>query len=1694
MSTPDREPADLRTRWTHSLGCDPATLSGSAGATLKPPAATLSDLPTVAPAVVSATLSDLPTVAPAVASATLSDLPTIGAIAASTLSGAATAVAAAEAGTPAGTAPDIRQRLHAAGYDLRDVVGEGGMGVVHRAHQRSLRRDVAIKLIRPALDRPQVRVGFVGEAQVNGLLDHPNIVPVHELGNDSDGSVFLAMKLVDGIAWKDLLHPRNDAHRLAAAGYDLDRHLAILDSVANAVGFAHSRGIVHRDLKPANVMVGAFGEVLVMDWGIAVDIHDRPDADRRTASHRASRAPAGTPNYMAPELAEGRGEDIGPWTDTYLLGGILHELLTGEPPHRGANLLAVLHAASSAVPPDLAPAIPAGLAAICRRALSREPADRYPTASALQVALADFRTHRTSERVADLARAALDRARAAKGTAAVRYGEFAEAVAGFRQAVALWTGNARAADGERLARLAYAEAALADGDLGLAEAQALALPERDAERARVLATVAAEHATRQRQVTAARRTRRLLASAVLTIVVGLASGLALINAGRQATERERQRAEGQRALAQDSERLARSRLAEAWTENGRRALFAGDPESALLWLDQAMGEGVDDAPTRLLIARALDRLAGKVASLDGHTAAIARLAFSTGGDHLISEGRDGTTRRWAWRDGSVTVLRRGGLDSSPYPPPESGERPDSVDAGAALGLDFISEDHPTLLAADGTRRDLTVRTRAGRLSLDGRHLIFSGGGTTLATLPTDGSNSVPVPLPDSVWSDIERIAWCAGGRLALVPAANNQGHRLCALATGEVLLRLAADGHALVADDGGTLLWIAKHGAARCWDLRSGRPLEGPPLPTTVSAVAGCTGRAIALHTATNAITIVDLDAPQMPWIIGRAGRDGAELRALRLALDWLMVKDASGRLTWHGRGTAGAAGIWESSSGPWILHPTRALAAVGAQDGTATVLDLAGGGPLAQVGHHDRPIERLAFHGTLPVLALADNDGDLSVWEVVATRPVPAWKATAEAAPDPGSFGDDPVQRPEGFSPDRRFFLVCERQPAPATGQASSLAKLGIAEVGTPVVRWLPQSVDLASVTWTWSSDSARLAVAEPHQRRITIWRTAETTAVGVLADEMLLAGTSRGVYAGALAFLANGHLAAATVHGDVVIYDPAAGRRVATLGPAGEGATVLAAAGGRVLLIDTQQRASLWDGDRQVPIALAGMPASHWGALAPDGSLAVLADSRHRLWVFSADGRRLHLLTGHAAAITAAVFTPDTGLVTGDDTGQVIAWDLTAGSARWAIRIDAAADDRTGTTSGNIDNGTRGVCGLACTADGALLAVASMRTGQEVSVWDARHGRLLATHAATLGSSLSGRPQGVGLRFTAAGQLILTTAGAAITLSVQPWSGTRESLATTVARISAWHWRDGRLLPRFAPAAGDAELPGDLGVKEAPGAISLDQARQRQLTAAAGDPERIHDLVLGCIQRWLDNPHDPMTASECLRLLATVAEGHPDDATLDGTLDALERLLGLPTVPATALGDRLRLLLHCGRRRLADETSADRVAAARRLADAVLALAGDRRRDALDARLLRVDAALAETPGKFSAEHTRAILVEAQAAAALTTGLETTAAAAATRAHLISAAAHFRLRQVQEALVACSAAQPFLSGIDVERDPLRVAVATLHLRCADSLALPAERAAALTSLRAIRDRGGEAGEEAGNVLHQHQPATSPP
>ncbi len=511
---------------------------------------------------------------------------------------------------------DVPATPAAAGYDLLEEIGRGGMGVVYRGRQRNLDRDVAVKTISPKLGDRMV-AHFVTEARVTGSLSHPNILPVYDLGVGDDGKPFLAMKLVGGRPWSALLHPKTESDEAAALALDFPAHLGILIAVCNAVAYAHQSGVIHRDLKPSNVMVGEFGEVLLMDWGLALKL------DSRSQAHAES-GPVGTPVYMSPELAVGDVPGHGPWTDIYLLGGILHEIISGRPPHGHSTLPEVIDAAIRSSPPSFTDETPLELQQICSRAMARDPRERHPSAIAFRDALTAFLRHRESIAISDSARGRLQRSRSkAESDEAVRHEGFSRAVAGFEQALVLWPQNPEAISGLAAARLDWAGAALAAGDLALAEAQLRSLAVDDERVATTTRAVAVARDRRLRATEHARRTKIALIAAGLLLFASVATGLIVVSIEqghtRRALEGEsaaRGRAE-QRAV--DIRKLTQSLVYEV--HDAVEKLPGATPVRATLAaravevLDKLAAESTDDPTLIAELSAAYER----VAAVQGHS-------------------------------------------------------------------------------------------------------------------------------------------------------------------------------------------------------------------------------------------------------------------------------------------------------------------------------------------------------------------------------------------------------------------------------------------------------------------------------------------------------------------------------------------------------------------------------------------------------------------------------------------------------------------------------------------------------------------------------------------------------------------------------------------------------------------------------------------------------------------------------------------------------------------------------------------------------------------------------------------------------------------------------------------------------------------------------------------------------------------
>lgn len=462
---------------------------------------------------------------------------------------------------------EVRSPLHDIGnapvdYELLDIIGQGGVGVVYTARQASIDRTVAIKMLREEYrGRNDHKEKFLAEAVLTGELDHPNIVPIYDLGRNSQGELFYSMKNVIGTPWDRVISQKS-----------LRENIDILLKVADAVAFAHSRSVVHRDLKPENVMLGSFGEVLVMDWGIAVPT----EGFRRTANILRSQAMGGTPAYMAPELATGPVDAIGPPADVYLLGAILFEILTGSPPHYGNNVMECVQNAAENIIRETT--VTGELMEIAVRAMATTPRRRFRSVQSFQAAIRLYQSHSESIMLSDSADAELNQAIATKD-----YKGYSRAVFAFEESLSLWAENESAQLGLSRAKIAYANAALEKGDYDLGLSM---LEESEFEHQQLIKKLKAAIADRDARQNRLRTIKKLAAmlavfiivagTIAMTVILSLYNRSAQLNATLDKTNNSLQEefkrttnaledAKKQRELAEKSEQTAKDKQSEAET-------------------------------------------------------------------------------------------------------------------------------------------------------------------------------------------------------------------------------------------------------------------------------------------------------------------------------------------------------------------------------------------------------------------------------------------------------------------------------------------------------------------------------------------------------------------------------------------------------------------------------------------------------------------------------------------------------------------------------------------------------------------------------------------------------------------------------------------------------------------------------------------------------------------------------------------------------------------------------------------------------------------------------------------------------------------------------------------------------------------------------------------------------------------------
>ncbi|MCY2976146.1 MAG: protein kinase [Planctomycetota bacterium] len=415
-----------------------------------------------------------------------------------------------------------------ADYQVIKKLGEGGMGVVYSAIQRNLDRTVAVKAIKPGKGvSDESRRKFFYEAQITGDLDHPNIVPIHDLGTNDDGTLFYSMKMVDGTPWLDVIQSKSR-----------EENIEILMKTCDAVAFAHSRNIIHRDLKPENVMLGSFGEVLVMDWGLAIDL-----------SIEQKFGMSGTPAFMAPEMAAHETDKIGRCSDIYILGGILFQIVSGKPPHGGSTVRECLMWAmdNRIIETD----IQDPLIDIARKAMETVPSDRYQSVVEFQDAIREYLSNAESIALTVRAEDLLVQSIANKD-----YQGFARAMFSMRDAIELWPENQNAIQGLKKVRLAYGTCAFqrADYDLCLET-----LDTTEPEEKNIYDSALELKKLNQQKEQRFKTLRRVLAGVI--IFAGITLSIATLYARRQAQIARQQESYAKAATL--AERAAKENEAEA---------------------------------------------------------------------------------------------------------------------------------------------------------------------------------------------------------------------------------------------------------------------------------------------------------------------------------------------------------------------------------------------------------------------------------------------------------------------------------------------------------------------------------------------------------------------------------------------------------------------------------------------------------------------------------------------------------------------------------------------------------------------------------------------------------------------------------------------------------------------------------------------------------------------------------------------------------------------------------------------------------------------------------------------------------------------------------------------------------------------------------------------------------------------------
>ncbi len=1129
-------------------------------------------------------------------------------------------------------------------YELLTTLGEGGMGVVWDARQTSVDRQVALKMLKSKMaDKKSEQQKFLAEAVVTGELAHPNIVPIYDVGENEAGALFYSMKKVQGTPWLKAIKKMKFAE-----------NIEVLMKVADAIGFAHSRGVVHRDLKPENIMLGEFGEVLVMDWGLA---HPTSEFAKRRSINIAH-SMGGTPAYMAPEMATGPISKIGPGSDIYLLGGILFEIITGKPPHTGKNTTQCLFAA---ITNTIRPTDKSGeLLDIAYKAMATDPKDRYRTVLDFQAAIREYQSH--SESISLSTRAAQDLEEA---DAAQDYQMFSKATFAFEEALALWAGNAKAAEGLELAKLAHAQTALAKGDYDLGGS--LLDPNKPS------------HSDLFQQITAAKdevdarhqrlkTIKRIAVALVAMVFVVVTVAFFAVDQQRRIAKANEIEAKENLKEAERQEQLARNNLVEAnrqkvKAENARNEAVAAKAkeEQQRIAAVKARDDAVK-AEKAALVAKAQEEVQRKAAEKAKETAVLAQKDEEKA--RVLAEAAERAAVLAKEAEEYEAYIARIGL---------AAEKIEENSFETALGLlqrcvpekaderDFRDWEWGRLMHLCGQfEQDFHAPGKLESLAVsDDGKLFATGGENGIVQIWETETGKVLKSLRQAGASLINSVAMSADGKL--VAAGGNDPASYITVwnvATGTPL-QTKFSGHngevlsVAFSKDGQRLLTGSRDRTARLWDVETGRLIQ---------TLSGHTYWVWCAAFSPDEASIVT------------AGQDGIAIvwnyevsrgKTINVADDWTDEKKITqmAPFTGHAGPIFSAAFSPDGKSVVTGGYDRRVLIWKPSDTRPYNFKNVDGDEPVAPpakfraLDGHTASVRSVSFSNDGKLVVSSGHDNTIKVWNAESAKSITSFR------------GHSSWVRSCAFDPDpkgARWVLSASHDQHVKKWRITNYEEIRVLQG-----RSLEKHAN-AVLAARFSADGKTIVTASQD-------RTAKTWDFATGTQQRDFIEGHEFLTSGAVFFSSGKKLLTSAVDNTVCLWDVATGTEIKKFDRTGRSAALALSHNEKWILTGSDKhddepiwKARLWDADGNLIRTFDGhLKEITAVAFAPDDSIVFTGDAKGscRLWE-TATGKELQLLKvrgldrAHSQKVTAAVFLSNDRLLTASNDRVVAAWDVASGT----------------------------------------------------------------------------------------------------------------------------------------------------------------------------------------------------------------------------------------------------------------------------------------------------------------------------------------------------------------------------------------------------------------------------------------------